>query len=424
MKFHLIIFLSIFIILIPHKIYAQEKFKSEIIEYKRILESEPESYVALFGLARALAFSGNHQEAIEAYTNLLSKYDNDADGLLGRGRVYAWMGKFNKSENDIQKVVKYHPSYADAWSALGDMYKWSNQRNNSIEAYKRWMELEPDKSEPYVARASVLIENRQFSEARFDLTLARDNDGDKYQIDMLIRILNRIPSATLWEFTVSQELQTFTPKRENWNTTTFGVNRELANGSIAIGGLKTERFSIGDESLFIDIYYELWRNSYANLRLDAGIDPTVIANQITRIEVFQSVGDGWEFSANYRRMEFINSKVDIYGLSLAKYVGRWYLRENTSIIPKDGKLGYTNSVSIRRYLSTIDNFLEIRMGHGQEEVILRASSKPDKLTRDFISIRLQHFLSNNYGLSIGSSYNDEQGAPIRRVFQFSLIIRN
>lgn len=424
MKYHLIIFLLIYIILIPHKIYAQEDFESEIKEYRRILESEPESYVALFGLARALAFSGNHQEAIKAYSILLSKYDNDADGLLGRGRVYAWMGKFNKSEIDIQKVVNYHPSYADAWSALGDMYRWSNQRNNSIEAYKRWIELEPDRSEPYVAQASVLIENRQFSEARLYLSIARDKSGDKNQIDILTRLMNRIPSSMLWEPSISHELQTFTPKRESWNTTTLGVKRELAKGSIAIGGLKTERFSTGDESVFFDMYYELWRRAYGNLRFNAGIDPVVIAKRNYRLELFQGIGDGWELSANYRHMEFTNSGVDIYGFSLAKYVKKWYIRENTSILPKDGTLGYTNSVSVRRYLNTIDNFLEIGFGHGQEEILLRASSNPDKLTRDFISIRFQQFLSDNYGLSIGSSYNDEQGAPIRRVFQFSLIFRN
>lgn len=424
MKRHIIICLVIFINIIPRDIYAQKDFKLEIIEFKRLLENEPDSYKALFGLAKALAISGNHQEAIEAYINLLTKYDKDADGLLGRGRVYAWMGKFNKSENDIQTVVKNHPSYADAWSALGDMYRWSEQQKNSINAYSKWIELEPDRPEPYIARARVLMDNRQFSEARSDLTIARGNGGDKYQIDGIIRLLNRIPSAMLWEPSISHELQTFTPDRDSWNTTILSVKRKLAKGSIAIGGFKTERFSIGDESVFFDGYYELWSRAYGNFRFDKGLNPNIIAKQIYRIEVFQSVGDGWELSANFRQMEFTYSKVDIYGLSFAKYFGKWYLRENSMIIPKDGKLGYTNSVSIRRYLSTIDNFLEIGFGHGQEEILLRASSNPHKLTRDFISIRFQHFLSDNFGISIASSYNDEEGAPIRRVFQFSLILRN
>ncbi|MGH7770819.1 MAG: tetratricopeptide repeat protein [Candidatus Binatia bacterium] len=167
--------------------------------YRFHLEKEPSSYEALFGLARALAFSGKRKEAIEVYTDLLATHPDDADARLGRGRVFAWEGRFDEAEKDLRFVTERFPTYADAWSALGDLYLWSGRADLAVSAYTKWVELSPDEPGPYISRAKAHRDARRFSLAREELFSARVKGGDRDEIDRLLRELDRIPSALPWK---------------------------------------------------------------------------------------------------------------------------------------------------------------------------------------------------------------------------------
>ncbi len=95
--------------------------------YRTHLQSEPDSYRALHGLARALALGRQWDEALAAYDTLLSGYPEDPDARLGQGLVHAWRGEFEQAEAELAAVTHSHPEYEDAWRALGNTYYWSGR---------------------------------------------------------------------------------------------------------------------------------------------------------------------------------------------------------------------------------------------------------------------------------------------------------
>jgi tetratricopeptide (TPR) repeat protein len=95
--------------------------------YRTHLQSEPDSYRALYGLARALAFGGQWGEALTVYDTLLVRYPDDPDARLGQGLVHAWRGEFEQAEAELAAITHSHPEYEDAWRALGNTYYWSGR---------------------------------------------------------------------------------------------------------------------------------------------------------------------------------------------------------------------------------------------------------------------------------------------------------
>ena len=129
---------------------------ADVASAQPVEAADPESYDQQMAQARELAISGQRDAAVALYTSLLERSPGNSDVLLGRGRTYAWMKQWPQAEADLVAVTASSPTYADAWSALGDMYLWSDRPAQAAEAYAHWQQLQPENSEPYLARGRAL----------------------------------------------------------------------------------------------------------------------------------------------------------------------------------------------------------------------------------------------------------------------------
>ena len=383
--------------------------------YSLFLEEDSTSYGALFGLARAHAFSGQRKKAIQLFSDLLFLYPGDPDALLGRGRVLAWEKQYDEAELDLQSVTEKFPDYADAWSALGDVYLWSGDTVKATTTYSKWVELQPNNSASYIARAKAHRAARRFIQAREDLQAARAKGGNQMEINMLVRSIDRIPGATPWEGFLVYVFQTFTPERPNWHTYSPSLRRDLPYGSVRFVILQTARFSKRDESVALDSYLDLWQRAYGNFYVQTSVNPEFLPKLVYSAEIFQGLGKGWEISASYRNMRWGGKPVSIYGSSVAKYVGNWYLRERTTYVPNADGYGLSIAGFARLYFSTVDDFFEIGAGKGKTLELSNFGSDHE-YDNFFIVARLEKFLNHRMGFVLSTVYeNDEQGPDSRNL---------
>ncbi|MDP8206948.1 MAG: YaiO family outer membrane beta-barrel protein [Candidatus Electryonea clarkiae] len=433
MKYALAILLISIIVVCPiiaspisdgRKAIKNEDFKTAIQTFQDYLIENPESYEAAFELGRALAFDGNHEEAIEVLTNLIDSHPDDADAHLMRGRVYAWNKQFDIAEKDLKFVTSDYPEYADAWSALGSLYLWSNRPGLATSAYSRWISINPNSPEPYIARAKTFRATREFSKARQDLETATELDGDAFEIDKLLRSLSRIPSATMWEGRFNFILNTYMPSRPDWNTYETSVKREIPIGSIALGYKRITRFDQWDYSFYLDSYLDLWRKSYGNFRIESSPDYMFLPRTDYILEIFQGIGIGWEISGGFHLMQFPDLDVDIYLLSLGKYLGPWYLRERAILTTDDGKINQTHLIGIRYYPGNIDDYIELTIGVSkQAQEVTNMEIQNEIFQKASYSLLFQKFLLKNYGMSVSGMYQEDFDRLIERSLIVSLIIR-
>ena len=393
---------------------------SLVVTYQRYVSGITFAYEEAAFLARTLAHSELWEEAVAVYTSLLNEYPDDPDLQLGRGLTYSWQGNFDEAERDLTAVTQNYVEYSEAWMALGNVYLWSGRPGEAEQAYTRWISLNPQTAEPYIARAKAYQELRQFGEARQDLKNALIHGGDEQSINEELRQMDRISAPRPWEPQMIVEQLSFSDERPDWTTLTLLVKRETSFGSVAAGYLQTERWDQSDAMFVIEGYVDLWERAYGNLRLHTLSNRQVLPEGDLTVEVYQGIGAGWEISGLLRQMNFPEKTTRILGSTVARYSGQWYLRGQALIVPDGQNLDWFGMGTVRRYFKTVDDFIEIGIGSGQE--IETGSEGPAFIMTRVLTGRVQLFLQQRWGLTFGGSYQQREGVE-RLGYTLGLITR-
>lgn len=418
----------------------REDFAAAVEYYKSALQSDPKSYEIRFGLARALAFSGQWAESISEYSSLIDENPADGDARLGRGRAYAWNKQYGEAIKDLLFVTEKTPDYADAWQALGDVYRWQENPAQAVEAYTRCLSLQPKNPIVLLGRARAYLQMGRNSDAQTDVDTAETQGGDTKEIQNLREALQppkpvekpvEIAQPPLaektgeypWELRYSFDYLDFEPTKNEWLAHRTTIRRDFSHGSIAFESIESKRFSEWDDSAAIDGYFDLWNGAYGNLRLQVTPDADVLPRWDGYAELFQGFGEGWEVSGSYRHMDFYDNNVDLYGVGLGKYIGDWYLRAKTTLTPESGSLDVSQSFLIRKFFVSEDHFIQFMTGFGDEVVTIGAGPLVETRSTHFFSVGGQTYLTRNFGTFLNLNYQDIDKAPVRRGFELGFMIR-
>lgn len=151
------------------------QFAPTVQAMTRALESDPTSYTALVTLgntyldwAAALQSQAGAQgtqgadiplwtSAREAYVKAraIKQGDREVDGNYAITLFST--GQTDQAIEVAEATVKQHPDFAPVWFNLGIFYEASGNNAKSVEAYKRYLELDPNGQQGDVARAKDAV---------------------------------------------------------------------------------------------------------------------------------------------------------------------------------------------------------------------------------------------------------------------------
>lgn len=373
--------------------------------------STVESDSELFARARALAASGDHPGAVRMYDELLARDPHNADARLARGRVYAWMRQWGPAEADLTAVTAASPGYADGWSALGDLYLWSGRPTQAVEAYSRWQALQPQDPAPLLARARAqrAAGNQDAARVDSDAALALGADPSAASGTSVASGAPRVsnpeavaPAGYRWTAQAEVGRTDFSGDRASWNDRGLTLRRHLAQGSVALELLQTERFGIDDHAWAVDAYVDAWARAYANLRYQHAPDGALYPDHAWRAELFQGVGTGWELSASVDQLHFSPYTTTLYGVGAGRYVGPFYLRARARRTTSSGT-GFTGQVRYY-YVGNGSDYLEVSAGNGRGEEE-RFGTVVDTESSS-VGVAFVRYVTSNVGLKVTASHAD------------------
>jgi YaiO family outer membrane protein len=324
--------------------------------------------------ARALANGGQPELALAAYATLLARSPGNADVLLGRGIVYARLGRWSQAEADLGAAAAASPAYADVWEALVNTYRWSGQPAKALEACERLVALRPDDPAAWVARARAQRVLGHSAQASADLQRARALGGDAGEIDPLLAALQpragspdaAVAAGYTWAASFSASA-TDAGSGPRSNDQTASVRHYTPRGSVALEALRAHRFGRQDHAWALDAYAGLWRGAYANLRYQHSATSRLFPANAGRAEIWQALGQGWEASLSDDVLGF-DGRVNIYGASLARYAGNFYVQLRHQNIVSPGSRGSGDRLLARWYYAgDADSYAELSANRGRSD---------------------------------------------------------
>jgi YaiO family outer membrane protein len=386
------------------------------------------SFDDAYARARALANDGQPDLALAAYDALLARSPGNVDVLLGRGIVYARLGRWQDAERDLRAAAAASPAYADVWSALGNTYAWSDQPERAVDAYTRLIALQPNDAAAYVARGRALRALGRNAEARADLDKARALGGSGDAFDALAAALQPRagnPDATIaagytWAASLSSGW-TDVGNGPRWNDQTASIRHYTKGGSLAWESLRAHRFGLHDYAWALDGYANLWSGAYANLRYQRGPAARLFPANSGRAELYQSLGNGWEASVSDDVLGFA-SRVNIYGVGIAKYTGDWYVQLRHQNIVSAGSHGTGERLLARWYYAgDADTYAEVAVNSGRSDdpaSLVGGQSRSGGGSATWV-----RYWTPTWGTRVGASFSRAGGAADQRGVTFSLYRR-
>lgn len=130
--------------------YGLQQFEEVLACCERALEieDEPEINGNIYAtLAASQWLSGNSEDALDSYHQLIKNNKKDIQGYLQRGKLYAGIGDVESALKDFAKAIELDSKCYEAYFAMYDAYLTSGQEDAAQESLETLLKLKAKSAE-------------------------------------------------------------------------------------------------------------------------------------------------------------------------------------------------------------------------------------------------------------------------------------
>jgi YaiO family outer membrane protein len=367
--------------------------------------------------ARAMATSGQRSEAIALLQESVADGSADSDGRVLLGTVLSWEGRYDEARRELDVILDANPTHGDALPAMINVELWSNRSARAEELAARALRKRPNDTAMLLARARALTALSRQSDARASLDRAlviEPRNADALQMRRSMQSALR-----LWQVRVSTTHDGFSDQRAAWRESHVGVSRATPIGSVSFKAARAARFGLTDTQIEIEMYPRLRSGTYAYVSGAFSPNADLYPKYRYAVDLYQSLGSGFEGSAGYRRLGF-GSGVHIYVGSLSKYYGDWLFTGRVFLTPNIASTSRSLHASVRRYVGGDGAYLGARYGRGAWREEVRNLRDLDALDSDVIAGEGVFVVRDRLELNVSAAYGREDRVDRLDLRQYSL----
>ncbi len=335
--------------------------------------------------ARAMAFAGKRDDALRVLAEYLDIYPDDTDARTLFGTVLSWQGEYEEARVQLQTVLDGNPTHGDALPALVNVELWSDHPERAASMAAVGLAENPTSSALLVTRARALWNLSREREALDVLNEALAHDPANETALRLRRTLR--DTQQFWRADVAYAYDSFSDGRAAWRETRYSITRQTRIGSVIGRFYHAKRFGLSDRQVEVEMYPRFREGTYAYVSGAFAPNPVLFPGYRVGVDLYQSLGAGFEVSAGFRRLQF-DDAVNIYVGSLTKYKGNWMLTGRVFATPRALGTSISAHGIVRRYWPNGLGYIGVRYGRGAYRDEVRSTADLLLLNSDTVAAEL------------------------------------
>lgn len=375
------------------------------------------------GDARRLAKAGRRADALRVLEARLASEPSDTEARTLLGTVLSWEGRYDEAREQLAMVLTARSGHSDAVQALINVELWSGHPASAESIASEALRSSPSSIDLLLAHAKALSALKRVREARADIAHVLVLDPNNEPALQMKSILKQ--SARPWQAGLTYAYDWFKgDPRASWREEQFSLRRETPYGSITGRCSRANHFGTLDDQVEIEAYPRIRPGTYLYMNYGHSLDSNVVfPDYRAGLELYESLGKGFEASAGYRRLFFPRNtdapgggadarnratRVNIYTASLAKYYGDWLFTGRVYWLPNSDSRSRSYHVSARRYFGGGASYLGLRYARGSFREESRTVDQFSALNFDTVAGELDIKLAPRWELSARASTTREE----------------
>lgn len=111
--------------------------------YLQALTLDAQNHVALTGKATELGCTENLEQAVLAWTEVVTRFPYDLTAWMSLGMTHKALKKFEAAINAFYKAIEINGSYVEAWYESGNCWAELKNIKNAIQCYNSVLNIDP-----------------------------------------------------------------------------------------------------------------------------------------------------------------------------------------------------------------------------------------------------------------------------------------
>ncbi len=147
-------------------LYAESgDYEQAIRAFRQIIEQNPRHTKAIYALGKVYEKTNNFKDAQAAYQEVLRIDANYIDAYLSLGQTFALLGQQTQAIDLFRKALTINPEHPRAHFNLGFIFEVTGQRDLAIEHYQKAIQYDPDNAEAYYNLGNIYALQDQLPQA-------------------------------------------------------------------------------------------------------------------------------------------------------------------------------------------------------------------------------------------------------------------
>ena len=325
---------------------------------------------ALFKKAREFSYNDNYAQARRICIKILEKKPDYYEVRTFLGRTYAWQKEYDKARTELSRVLIERENDIDALNALFDVEFWSENYEVANDYLKIALSYYPNSEELLLKRAKLQMKLDDKGSAALTLRRILDlNPGNKEAIQLMNSLEGRRLNNNFQSSFVVDE---YDKGRAPQILISSQLGRNFTFGSLTMRINLADKFGQRGLQYEVESYAHFTKSIYADISAAFAYD-VIFPKERYGAELYFKLPAGFEFSGGIRYQKYTTGAT-FYTSSLGNYYKNYWFNIRTFISPKrDSTIenislktsGITLIASVRNYFGDGDNYIGIRLGHGQ-----------------------------------------------------------
>lgn len=152
--------------------FKTNQFDAAGIEYKKLLDGDPNNTNYIFSLAEVYLYQGKLKETLPLYNRLEERMGISEELIMHKNKIHIQLGQPDSAVAEMYKLINSNPTEPRFYGILADLYTELGESQKALDTYQQILKIDPENGYVHLSLYEYYKYHGQKDKSKEELILA------------------------------------------------------------------------------------------------------------------------------------------------------------------------------------------------------------------------------------------------------------